>query len=273
MQIIGISLVRNEDIHVEWALRNALPLCDRLIVADHQSQDGTAGILQRLKEEYPNRLELHRIGDPVESQSFLDPFMGQKAWIFGVDGDEIYDPVGLVKLKRMLLDGAFADWWVVFGNVLNCTEINRAEGYARGYLAPPSRSMTKLYNFDMIEFWKASGQRLHGDAIRFKRGYEASRRLDLHQQLSWEESCFRCLHTCFLPRSSGEIKNAGEGITGRLNVSESRSGTMLRKLNNYLRMKMGRRPRSDWKREKYQRGPLVQKNIRDFLPTSGSLPV
>jgi len=267
MQIIGISLVRNEDVHVEWALRNAIPFCDRLIVADHQSQDGTAGILGRLKEEYTDRLEVHRIDDPVESQSFLVPFMGEMAWVFGVDGDEIYDPAGLAKLRGMLLGGAFADWWVVFGNVLNCTEINRVEGYASGFLAPPCRSMTKLYNFNMIESWEASGQRLHGDNIRFKKGYDASRRLDFHQQTSWDESCFRCLHTCFLPRSSRERVSANEAIGGRLNVSESRSATVLRKLKTRLQTVMGRRPLSGWKREKYQRGELVRKDIRNFLPS------
>lgn len=265
MQIIGISLVRNEDLHVEWALRNAIPFCDLLIVADHQSQDGTAGILRKLKEEYPGKLEVHRIVDTVESQSFLVPFMGKKTWIFGVDGDEIYDPAGLVKLRTLLLEGAYADWWVVFGNVLNCIEINRDEGYARGFLAPPCRSMTKLYNFNMIKSWEASGQRLHGDNIRFKAGYDASLRLDLHQQVSWEESYFRCLHTCFMPRSSRDSLEGNNTIRGRLNVSENRSATVLRKLKFLFQMKLGRFQISGWKQEKYQRGPLVREDIRSFL--------
>ena len=42
-EIIGIALVRNEDIFVERALRNTIDFCDRLIVADHQSTDGTLG--------------------------------------------------------------------------------------------------------------------------------------------------------------------------------------------------------------------------------------
>ncbi len=264
MQIVGISLVRNEDVHLEWALRNALPFCDRLIVADHRSQDGTPRILQRMKEEHPHKLEVHIIEDPAESQTFLAPYMGQQTWVFGVDGDEIYDPAGLEKLRGLLLEGAFSDWWVVFGNVLNCTEIDRMEGYAKGYLAPPCRSMTKLYNFKMIESWEASGQRLHGDRIHFRKGYDASLRLDLHQKVSWEESAFRCLHTCFLQRSSRESDDTGG--EGRLNVSESRSVSRLRRLKALLRTKLGSRPVSGWKEEKYRRGPLVRKDIRGFLP-------
>ncbi|MEI9897647.1 MAG: hypothetical protein WDN28_28255 [Chthoniobacter sp.] len=36
-QIVGITLVRNEDVFVERAVRNAIDFCDRLIIADHYS--------------------------------------------------------------------------------------------------------------------------------------------------------------------------------------------------------------------------------------------
>lgn len=266
MQIVGISLVHNEDVHVEWALRNAIPFCDRMIVADHQSQDNTATILNRLKKEFSSKLEVFRINDTVESQSFLVPYMGHKVWVFGVDGDEIYDPVGLTKLRTMLLNDMFADWWAIFGNVLNCTTIHMSDGYALGFLAPPCRSMTKLYNFNMIESWEASGQRLHGDNIRFKKGADVSRRLDLFQRLSWEESYFRCLHACFVPRSSLDSgTQEKEPVRGRLNISENRSMTISRKLKTLIQRKMGAHPSSAWKMEKYQRGPIVQKDIHQFL--------
>ena len=61
---------------------------------------------------------------------------------------------------------------MILGNVLNCITFNPAIGQAGGYLAPPCRSMTKLYNFNAIESWAGPcPERLHGgDGIRV--GYE-----------------------------------------------------------------------------------------------------
>ena len=41
--IVGIVLVRNEDVFVEQAIRNVAAFCDRIHVADHVSTDRTLG--------------------------------------------------------------------------------------------------------------------------------------------------------------------------------------------------------------------------------------
>jgi hypothetical protein len=123
--------------------------------------------------------------------------------------------------------------------------------------------MTKLFNFHLIESWDGAVTHvLANGTIKFKPGYDASRRLDLHERLSWEESHYRCLHTCFVPRSSLD-----RGVSlARPNVSENRrSGltTLARKALNRL---LGKPAVSGWKLEKYARGPLVTLDVRQFFP-------
>lgn len=262
-KIIGITLVKNEDVFIERAVRNALDFCDRLIIADNHSTDGTYEIATKLAAEFPDKIELRRITDTRESHYLVAGYAGTRTWAFAVDGDEVYDPAGLAKLRTELLAGKYDEWWLLFGNVLNCTAVDPVGGTAAGYLAPPCRSMTKLYNFSLIESWAGAVTHVFANGtIQFKPGYDASRRLDLHAQMNWEESHYRCLHTCFVPRSS---LDQGSGLA-RPNVSENRRGgvmTLLRKALNRLR---GKPNVSDWKMEKYARGPLVTIDARAFFP-------
>ncbi len=260
--IIGIALVRNEDIFVERAIRNAVGFCDRLIVADHQSTDGTSAILQRLAAEFGERLHLVPIQNPRESHFLINHYAGTPTWVFAVDGDEIYDPAGLAHLRTQLLDGKYDESWVVFGNVLNCTAIDTAGGTATGYLAPPCRSMTKLYNFRLIESWDGAVTHVFANGtIQFKPGYDATRRLDLHEKIPWEQADFRCLHTCFMRRSSLDEGNPG----ARPNVSESFRGGITTWPRRFFNRLLGRPAVSDWKMEKYARGELVTVDARSFL--------
>lgn len=260
-RIVGIVLVRNEDLHIERVLRNAMDFCDLIHVADHESTDGTGAILARLAEEFP-KLRVERIRDPRESNAMLQPYVGTPTWIFGVDGDEIYDPAGLAALRAELFAGVFDPWWVVFGNVLNCVEIDLAARTASGYLAPPCRSMTKLYNFRMLrELDPTAPQRLHSRRGRdvFHEPYHALLRNELYKRTAWEAARFRCLHTCFLPRSSGET-----GDAARENVSENLQP--LRRVKRLARMLLGRKSASDYKRDKYLRGPRVSVDAAPFFP-------
>jgi cellulose synthase/poly-beta-1,6-N-acetylglucosamine synthase-like glycosyltransferase len=52
-QIIGIILIKNEDIHIERVIRNILNFCDSIIVTDHQSEDRTFEIVENLAKEFP----------------------------------------------------------------------------------------------------------------------------------------------------------------------------------------------------------------------------
>jgi glycosyltransferase involved in cell wall biosynthesis len=262
-QIIGITLVRNEDVFVEQAVRNGIHFCDRLIIADHGSTDQTFEIVSKLAAEFPGKIELHRVTEARESHFLVNGFAGSRTWVFGIDGDEVYDPIGLQCLRAELLAGKYDEWWVVFGNVLNCTAVDASSRTAAGYLAPPCRSMTKLFNFNLIESWDGAVSHVFANGtVKFKAGYDASRRLNLHEQFTWEESHYRCLHTCFVPRSTLDY---GSGVA-RPNVSESRRRgvtTLIRKaIHRLLRKPLA----SEWKLEKYARGPLVTIDAKAFFP-------
>jgi len=258
VKIVGIMLVRDEDRFVEWAIRSAIDFCDEFLVYDHESQDETTVILGRLTQEYGRKLVVRRCRNSGDSHAMIQAYAGTATWIFGVDGDEIYDPAGLARLRGRLAAGEFDAWWVLFGNVLNVKRLDLDEALAEGYLAPPCRSMTKLYNFAAIDAWDGRiVERLHGGEIHFRPGFDATRRLNLHDRTSWADADFRCLHLCFLPRSSRDAASVG----ARRNIMD-RHAWSLRKLI----ARLFRRPDADWKEQKYARGPLMTESIVAFLP-------
>ena len=199
-QIIGILLVQNEECYVQQVIDNIIPFCDRLFLVDHKSQDGTLPILENFQKKYPEKISLHQIHHPRESHDLLKPFAGTASWIFAVDGDEIYDPERLPVFRKRLLSGEFDDAWMILGNVLHVEELS--ETIASGYMAPPSRSITKLYNFSAIESWHGDTlERLHGGNPVFRPGFHEQKKRKLFVENTWEEASFRCLHLCFISRS------------------------------------------------------------------------
>lgn len=260
-EIVGIFLLHNEDIFVERCIRNVLDFCDRILVADNYSTDDTWPILQSLSQELP-KIETWRIRHPRESHDLIADLAGRDVWLFGVDGDEIYDPEGLKRFRHTLLSGVYDSWWTVFGNVLNVTEIDTSLEYASGYLAPPSRSISKLYNFKLLKSWDGScPERLHGGTPVFRSGHDAGQRLELHRDTNWGQADFRCLHTCFVRRSSKDTS-----IDGRFNPAELNAQGWAARMGNRL-LKAVRRDRiSEWKRKKYMRGEKVTLDVRSFFP-------
>ncbi|MBS4034268.1 MAG: glycosyltransferase family 2 protein [Ignavibacterium sp.] len=265
-QIVGIMLVRNEDVFIERAIRNIVDFCDRIIITDHQSTDRTFEICTQLLQEYP-KIDARRIKSPRESAIAIEPYFGTNTWIFGVDGDEIYDPQGLKIMRGQLLEGAFARDWCIFGNVLNIISLNLKNMTAAGYLAPPSRPITKLYNFSLINGWKNCPERLHGDEVLFKEGFQVGLRNYLYREIPWDESFFRLLHMPFLTRS---LQDRRRILKTRLNPDEllriDGKTTRLGKKMKLLRLQLSQLLGLDWKHKKYRRGPLVEKDVRAFFP-------
>ena len=138
VQLVAVFLVRDEDVFLERAIRNVAHVCDRMYAIDHLSSDGTAEILRRLSDEL-RHLHVRRSGDARDSHRAIEAFAGTRTWCLGVDGDELYDPDGLVELKERLASGAYDDAFHLKGHVLNCRELDEDAATATGYLAPPSR--------------------------------------------------------------------------------------------------------------------------------------
>ncbi len=261
-QIVGIVLARNEDLQIRQAVENVAAFCDRLILCDHGSTDGTAEIFADLTARH-SQIEAHRLIHSRESHALLEVYAGSEAWIFGVDGDEIYDPARLAVLRTQLLGGRYSDSWMILGNVLNCDFVDPAGKTAAGWLAPPCRSITKLYNFSVIRSWSGvEKERLHGGFIDFAPGHHASDRLYLHEKTSWEEAPLRCLHTCFVPRSS---LDQGQ-LTVRENIMDQHHSGLLGTARRWWKNLRGVPVESAWKKSRYMRGERVTIDARAFFP-------
>jgi len=259
-RIIGIVLVKNEDLFLRQAVMNASAFCDHWIFADNGSDDSTPEILADLASSLPSA-EVHTLRDPAKSHRLLEPFAGSDTWIFGLDGDEIYDAGGLERLRARLLAGEFSHSWMVLGNVLHVERLDAEEKAAFGYATPPCRSMTKLYNFAAIDSWGGyCPERLHGGTPRFRDGYSAGNRTALHEITRWEEADFRCLHVCFLRRSS---KDPDDRV--RSNLMDTQGGTRLSRLANRIAAFLGWGRNPKWKNERYRRGPIVRVSTEGFF--------
>jgi hypothetical protein len=124
--------------------------------------------------------------------------------------------------------------------------------------------MTKLYNFAAIRSWTGRCvERLHGGDIDFLPGFDASMRCSLHEREPWESADFRCLHLCFLRRSSQDAADA----TPRRNIMDKHAFSFQKILRRATARIRGVAP-ADWKQEKYARGPVVRLETAAFFPTS-----
>ncbi len=260
-RIVGVVLVHNDDLFVEQAVRNIADFCDRIHAFDHVSTDRTGDILRSLEREY-DHLDVTRTHHAADSHRALEQYAGTRTWIFGVDGDELYDPARLPGFRADLLAGRYSGVFKVASNVLNCVKVDSEARRASGYMSPPSRSITKLYNYAAIDAWAGDGsERLHGGTIEFRPGYDETSVDNLGERLSWDETPLRCLHACFVRRSS---RDSGAELRPILMESglhdRSWRGTLKRRV-------LGRRPpqESAWKRDKYMRGNLVTVDASPFL--------
>jgi hypothetical protein len=260
-KIVGIVLVHNEDIFVENAIRNVTAFCDRIHALDHVSNDATWDVLRRLAHEY-DHLDVRRVTHARDSHKLVERYAGTPTWVFGVDGDELYDPERLKTFRADVFAGFYDHAFKVASNVVNCVDVDREQLTATGYPSPPSRSITKLYNFAALESWRGDGaERLHGGEPVFRPGHDEQSVDNIGERMTWEETPLRCLHMCFLRRSSLD-----RGPTVRPILEETTLHD--RTLRGALKRKLRRRqiPReSAWKREKYMRGELVTVDAGPFL--------
>jgi glycosyl transferase family 2 len=262
LRIVGIVLVRNEDVYVEQAIRNVASFCDRIHALDHVSKDKTWEILQELAGVLEH-LDVRRTHHADESHALVEQYAGTDTWVFGVDGDELYDSGRLAAFREELLSGAYGGAFKIASNVVNCIGVDRVLVTATGYPSPPSRSITKLYNFAAIDSWAGDGsERLHGGTIAFRPGYDDQSVDNIGERLTWDETPLRCLHMCFVPRSSADP----EDPVARPILMESgrHDRTLLGDVKRRLRRR--RAPAvSRWKQEKYMRGDLVTVDASPFF--------
>jgi len=260
-QIIGIVLIKNEDLFIETVLRNILNFCDRIFVADHHSTDHTQEIVRKLAAAEP-KIDYREVDNVSESHDIIADFAGGPNWVIGVDGDEIYDPERLCRFREELLTGRYHNTFKVLGNVLNVRYLDNRLHRASGYLAPPCRSMTKLYNFGAIKSWPAPcPERLHGGQKVYKAGYSEMSVHRLLDEVVWEKSPFRCLHLCFTHRSSLDLARGNQVKIRKCDIERK---LWMYNLRSWLMSFFGREDIPYFKRRYYMRGAMVEKDVRDF---------
>ena len=249
------------DVFVEQAIRNVAEFCDRIHAVDHVSTDRTWEVLRGLAAEY-DQLDVRRVKHAGESHKVVEQYAGTATWVFGVDGDELYDPERLAGFRADLLHGAYDHAFKVASNVLNRVELDRDAGTATGYLSPPSRSITKLYNFAALESWAGDGaERLHGGAPVFRPGWDETAVDNIGERVPWDETPLRCLHMCFLPRSSHDSGPTMRPILEETTLHDrSWRGALKRRLRGRDVPEV-----SAWKREKYMRGDLATVDAAPFF--------
>jgi len=202
-KIIGITLCKNEDIYIKKAIEHTIDFCDEFIVLDNYSTDNTWDILTKLSQQH-SKISLQKWDKPMNSHLPIDKYAGEDCWIFGVDGDEIYDAEGLKSFKKELLSGMYDEYFNIKGPTLHCSQNNNP--LFKGYMKK-TKSICKLYNFKILKSWKQN-ERLHGTPPVFKtKPKEVT--LNLNRD-AWETALFRCLHMCFIPRSSHDKTQKSE---------------------------------------------------------------
>jgi len=259
-RIVGIVLVRDEENFVTWAIENAIGFVDEMLVIDNLSRDGTPARLAALAARHP-KIRLIRDGQPDRTNRHLQSYIGQDVWVFGLDGDEIYDRDALGRMRARVLSGEFARRWSVFGHSIHATVLDLDGGRAIGYATPPAAPATKLYNFAILDSWHANTQRLHGRPV-LRPGYDLADGWKTAGGTSWADSDFRNLHMCFFPRSSLDAETEL-----RLNITDRSFRNVVRrpifkalralgvkgKLADYLAQRSGLK-----KSLRYMRGDVVE---------------
>ena len=151
-----------------------------------------------------------------DTHKFVAEYAGTSTWILKIDGDEIFDPVGLGLLREDILAGVYDQFWQLTSSMLHVVGINFKQATACGFYNP--RQGSGLSNFNAIENWHTRSERLHGGNMIFRSGY--SEKLN-YLSSNWTTAKFRTLHMCFMPRSSLDLPTfKSSELDGRINPLE-----------------------------------------------------
>ena len=261
--IVGICLVKNEQHFIAWALLNAVEFCDRILVMDNLSADRTLSIVKDIAAQY-RHIELFSVKDGNNTHKYVEQFAGSATWIFRIDGDEVFDPVGLQELRTRLVSGEFDDYWLIGASTIHVLGIDFEDSLAFGFTSPEAHELQNLYNFNAIESWSPGRrERLHGHShIAFRPGYSLTSIYSFDDLHSWKTSNFRAMHMCFMPRSplDEDVSDKQDRLGTRHSVADLR-------LSRRIKRSVSKRyaEKLDRKNLRYAKGELSSLNIETFL--------
>ena len=164
------------------------------------SEDRTPEILRSLAREF-DHVVVERSTNAGISHRQLQPYVGTDTWVLGVDGDELFDPAGLERLRNDLDAGAYADAFRVRARPPATSSISRLGLRAVSLLhrAGLSRSSTTSL---LLNPGRGAPERLLGMDPEFRLGFHRESRVFLFDTTDWNDDPLRLLHVCFLRRSS-----------------------------------------------------------------------
>lgn len=261
-KIVGVCLVKNEEHFIGWALSNAAAFCDEILVMNNRSEDRTGAILEKLAEQH-GHVRVIEVADANKTHAHVEHLAGTDTWVFGIDGDEIYDRDGLARLRPRVLAGEFDAYWRIYGHTIHTRHLDLEGLTASGYVPPAARSITKLYNFAGIDSWhQPNHERLHGKDMVFRPGYHWDHAYNFWEHDSWDASDCRCLHLCFGPRSDYDQK--GDPRANPVDVKKARR--IVKRLTTDLMRLIDRDfdRKKNYKYRHYAQGPVVHEVISGF---------
>lgn len=232
MPIVAVIMVKNEDLYIRKVIEGIQHFVSDIIMIDNCSTDETVSIAKHCGVQPITEPDLR------VTHGYIEPYVGRGVWVFGVDGDEIYDAAGLERLHDQMVDGLYDDAYQVQGWYLHATEFAPGRLTAKGYLGPPAHTPAKLYNMDMIDSWPNTYKDILFMMRKSTRGRKARALPD-----TWEGTPMRCVHTRFLRRSSQEpeetvgVREEGRAAIG-IKIGSSIAGNELGK-NKRLNYRRG----------------------------------
>src|SRR5262249_18534732 len=151
-----------------------------------------------------DNVDARRITNAARSHDLVLPYIGTQTWVLSPDGDEIFDPDGLRRLRGELERGTYDESFRLFPAMLHCVTLDPEAMTPTGHAAPPARSGPKLFNFAALESWgRVYRERLHEGEPAFRDGWTWESVRNLGEEAGgFDTTPFRCLHACFLRRSS-----------------------------------------------------------------------
>ena len=121
------TLVRNEERYVWYSIMSVIDQVDRMLVWDMGSEDKTFDILEKIKKEYPDKVELNKCKKDDDYTKLRQDMLGmtKSDWVMILDGDEVWWKDSLKKVlsnierKKDRLESIITPYFNIVGDIFH----------------------------------------------------------------------------------------------------------------------------------------------------------
>jgi len=121
--IVGYMCAHNGAEFIEYAIRSTIDYVDKFVIIEGawqtnikanrqpRSVDGTIDILDMLKNEYGNKVEVYPHNDvnQIQQRSRIFEYITHPCWVWLIDHDEVYDKYNAEKIRNICQNNYPAD--------------------------------------------------------------------------------------------------------------------------------------------------------------------